>query len=173
MVNDITGNIIVAMTIWAIIKQGTKAVPATRWAVGVVGLVACIALIKQINHSFWKTAIEVLVLLALMTLLVVFARLAQTGKEAFKGVAQFITWSLAILFVGSCICVSTSVFFEWPQLHSPWIGQTRNPAGAVSENAIPKDTALQHAREKAGVEIKVISSPGATVINGDSNKVSR
>ncbi|HSY76051.1 MAG TPA: hypothetical protein VK890_04295 [Bacteroidia bacterium] len=160
------------MNLLEIIKQGIKAVPATRYALGIVGLVASIALIKQIGNSFWLTVSEILVLLVLMALLMIFAGLAQTTKKESKGVMRFIMWPLAVLFVGACILVLTSIFFEWPQLHSPWNKQNRS-VSKVTEDGTSGDTLSHRPREKVGVDIKVISSPGATVINGDSNKVSR
>jgi hypothetical protein len=114
----------------------------------------------------------VVALIVLMALFVIFSGLAQSARKKSNNVGVFVMWPVAVLFVVACVFVLTSIFFEWPQLHSPFSRKNLN-VRTVTEGGTSRDTLPQHAREKPGVDIKVTSSPGATIINGDSNKVSR
>jgi len=100
--------------LFKIIKEGTKAVPATKYAVGVAGLIAIVALIASfkidLRIALWGT----IVLFGLMILLVLFAKLSQTASEDFKTPVRVLMWSFTIVFISISILLTSSVFFKVP-----------------------------------------------------------
>lgn len=155
------------LNFFKIIDKGTKAVPATKYAVGILGLAAVVAVIRQFRLD-WAIALwGTIILLGLMILLVVFARLTETSPEEFKGPVKVLMWSFVILFICNCILLSASAFTGYPQLHS--LFYKPDPVSIKKDTASISTKPLVPAGNK--VEIHVDSSPQSTVIVGDSNKV--
>ncbi|HRI35180.1 MAG TPA: hypothetical protein PLD02_15630, partial [Saprospiraceae bacterium] len=84
------------INLFRIIREGTKAVPATKYALGVAGIVALVALVVSFNIdlkvAFWGTFI----LLGLMIILTVFAKLTTTAPEDFRLPVKIIMWAFVI-----------------------------------------------------------------------------
>lgn len=98
-----------------VIRDATKAVPAVRYALGVAGVMAAFALgtlfFSDARVAFFAT----LAMLALMVLLVVFARAATQGPTLIKGPATILVWAMTLLFVFSSTLTVFAVFFDYPK----------------------------------------------------------
>jgi hypothetical protein len=97
-----------------ILHQAIKAVPAVRWALGVSGILAVIA----IAVSAWKINLIVAVLgvpimLVLMTGLVIFAALANDHTVLVKP-AFVLTWFSLVLVMATASALFTSIFLDKP-----------------------------------------------------------
>jgi hypothetical protein len=62
-----------------LIQRGTKAVPATKYAVDILGMVAVVALIAQFKLDWRLAVFGTIIPLGLMVLLVIFAKFSQTA----------------------------------------------------------------------------------------------
>lgn len=76
-----------------LLREGVRAVPATRYAVGVVGIFAAAAIVRRIiGHDFWEVMIIFGCMLIMMCLLLVFstvvARVEQRGSTQALGRRQ-------------------------------------------------------------------------------------
>lgn len=102
------------LNLFKIIKEGTKAIPATKYAIGIAGLVATVALIVSFNIDIRIAIWGTLILIGLMILLVIFAKLSKTASVEFKLPVRIIMWSFTFLFIFISILLTTSVFFRFP-----------------------------------------------------------
>jgi hypothetical protein len=104
-----------------IITSATKAVPFVKYALGIAGIVALIAIIKALDISimiaFWGTVVT----LFLMFILFLLAKLSQSKTEVVKGPAIFLMWAIVILFILTVFCLFSSVFFRKPLNLTKWI----------------------------------------------------
>ncbi len=154
-----------------IIDKGTKAVPETKYGVGILGLITVVALvklgIKDLNVAVWGTVI----LLALMFLLVIFAKFTQTAKNEFKIPVKIIMWVLVFLFIICCTFLLTSSFFGWPQLHSLYKEQKIDTSKSITILKPIKDTIAKQNIKRSGTNIKITRSPKSNVVVGNGNTV--
>jgi hypothetical protein len=103
-----------------LISKATKAVPAVKYAVGILGLVAVIAVIIQLKVDLGVAVIGTIVLLGLMVMLLVFARLSLMPGNAFRQPALVLMWAMVILFIALCLLLIWSTFFNGPKIQSPF-----------------------------------------------------
>ena len=64
------------------LRQATKSVPAVKYALGVGGIVAVIAIIKIFGVDLEIAALGTVIMFVLMALLVIFARVAAEHSES-------------------------------------------------------------------------------------------
>jgi hypothetical protein len=97
-----------------ILKGAIRAVPAVRYALGVGGVVAVIALVRGLNLGLDTAVFGAVVMFVLMTVLVIFARLASIASTHFKTPALIFTWFCLILTMASAALLFSHVFFGFP-----------------------------------------------------------
>ncbi len=95
-----------------VLKLAMKAVPSLRYALGVAGLVAGIAIVKGFGIDSRIAVFGTVVMLVLMTVLVVFARVAADKPQ--KSAALVFTWFALVLVMATAAALFISVFFKWP-----------------------------------------------------------
>ncbi|MDP4265067.1 MAG: hypothetical protein Q8941_21240 [Bacteroidota bacterium] len=105
----------------SVIINATKAVPFVKYALGLSGIIALIALVKAYGISpriaFWGTVLT----LCLMLILFLFAKLSLSKTKAIHGPAITLMWAIVIIFIATILCLFTSVFFQYPQNLCKWI----------------------------------------------------
>lgn len=95
-----------------------EAVPAVKWALGVAGVISAVALVKVLFSGDWVTAMLAgLVMMALMTLLVLFAAIARASSGRLMVPALVLTWAVLILVIACATLAVSSAFFDTPK---PW-----------------------------------------------------
>lgn len=97
-----------------ILGKAIRAVPAVKYALGVAGVIAVIAIVV----GGWKIDERVavfgfIVMIVLMTILAVFAKIPTTAI-ALGAPLLVVVWSAVILFVATAGALFFSVFFDWP-----------------------------------------------------------
>ena len=97
-----------------ILRESIRAVPAVKYALGVSGVIAAIALIKAFNLGWSVAALGAVVMFGLMTLLLLFARLTAYGPSFFYTPARVFTWAFVIITVTCAVLLASSVFFNEP-----------------------------------------------------------
>jgi hypothetical protein len=97
-----------------VFREAIKAVPQIKWALGVGGIVAVIAIIQGF-HLDWRVAVlGTIVMMVLMVMLVIFARVADpTSNLRLPGLV--LTWFSVFIVIGSACLLFTCVFFSWPR----------------------------------------------------------
>src|SRR2546430_9103381 len=76
-----------------VLREAIRAVPAVKWALGVAGLVAAVGIIELLVREKWMVAIVgTVILLVMMTMLVVFARIAALQPKQLKGPIIVFVW---------------------------------------------------------------------------------
>jgi ABC-type phosphate/phosphonate transport system substrate-binding protein len=97
-----------------ILRDAIKAVPAVKYALGVAGIAATVAIVFSLGIRPEVALWGVLVTFVLMAILVVFAKLSAMPGTPFRLPALVLTWySLAQLIVATGL-MNSSVFFKWP-----------------------------------------------------------
>jgi hypothetical protein len=104
-----------------ILKSAIKAVPAVKYALGIAGIIAAIAIIKGFKVDFRIAIFGVVIMFVLMTVLVIFARIAATST-GFLAPTKVFTWFSLFLTMATATALFTSVFFKWP-VDLQWILQ--------------------------------------------------
>jgi hypothetical protein len=106
-----------------VLKEAIKAVPAVKYALGVAGLGAVVAIIAGFNIDFRVAVFGILIIFVLMFGLLVFAKATETPKGPapgqqfnWRGPAMFLTWSFMIIIVVSVSLFVTSFFFGLPYI---------------------------------------------------------
>lgn len=116
-----------------ILREATRAVPAVRYALGVAGILAAVALVRGFGLDARTALLGTLGMLALMVVLVVFARLTKTAPSHFVTPILVLMWSMLVITVASAVLLFTSVFFDWPLAMSALISATSTaPSPEVS-----------------------------------------
>ena len=115
-----------------VLRQAIRAVPAVKWALGVAGLVAAVGIIGLLVREKWMVAIVgTVILLVLMTMLVVFARIAALQPRQLKGPIVVFVWFVLILTCAFAVTLFTTVTMAQPATLARLLGITRGPTPVV------------------------------------------
>jgi hypothetical protein len=98
----------------SILKQAIKAVPAVKYALGVAGIIAVIAIVRGFGIDFRVALFGAIVMFVLMTMLVIFASLARQKGSQFRLPALIFTWFSLICVMAVSVTLFTSVFWGRP-----------------------------------------------------------
>jgi hypothetical protein len=112
-----------------VLKDAIKAVPAVKYALGIAGIVAAIAIVKGFEIDFRIAVFGTVIMLVLMTVLVIFAKAAASAAVGFVGPATVLTWFSLLLVIGTATLLFWSVFFKWP-VDLQWVLQKHDASSA-------------------------------------------
>lgn len=99
----------------AIIREAIRAVPAVKYALGIGGIIAVIALVFSLQIDLKVAIFGTVVMLVLMGVLVIFAKMASMRSlRFFVGPIRVFTWFVLVLFMMVAFSLFTSVFFKIP-----------------------------------------------------------
>ena len=98
-----------------VLRVAIKAVPAVKYALGVAGVMAALAIGRAFFSSTHVALIGALSMLGLMVLLLVFSAASKLGPRFLQLPALVLTWAILIIFVLCASLTVTSAFFEWPK----------------------------------------------------------
>jgi hypothetical protein len=98
-----------------ILKQSIEAVPAVRFALGVVGVAAGASLVRAYFSSTRGAVYATVAMLVLMVLLWIFAQLVRISPKSLKYPTLILAW--AVFVVAACLpfVLISSVCFDWPK----------------------------------------------------------
>ncbi|HEX4954509.1 MAG TPA: hypothetical protein VF017_14045 [Thermoanaerobaculia bacterium] len=109
------------MTPSTAIHQAVRAVPAVKWALGVGGLIAAIAIVFSWRIDARVAIFGTIVMLVLMTVLVIFARLTTLPARHIALPAIVFTWFALLLVIATATVLFLSVFFRKPIDLQHWL----------------------------------------------------
>ena len=98
-----------------ILRAGVQAVPAVKYALGIAGVAAALAIAASLFSSVTAALIGIAVMLPLMVLLVIFSAITGLAKAYTRVPALVFTWAVLVLFVVSATLLAGMVFFDWPK----------------------------------------------------------
>jgi hypothetical protein len=104
-----------SLTPWGVFQAALKAVPALRYALGVLGMVSAIAIIKGFGVDFRAAVFGTIIMLVLMVGLVVFAALTKVPGLHLRSAAVVLMWSLLAITILTAVLLFTSFFFAFPK----------------------------------------------------------
>jgi hypothetical protein len=133
-----------------IIAKATKAVPFVKYALGLVGIIAFISLIKAFGISFRVGFVGTLVTLFLMTILFLLSKFSLSKSKASHLPAVILVWFFVIIFIATMTSLFGSVFFNYPLNLCKWLDPECQTVKIKSEEAIKnlgKDTVIQLDKE--------------------------
>jgi hypothetical protein len=106
-----------------VLKQAIRAVPAVKWALGVAGLVAAVGIVEFLVHGNWIVAIVgTVVMLMLATVLVIFARAAQSSAADLVSPSVVLVWFALLLTCAFSTALFTTVTFGKPVVLAGLLG---------------------------------------------------
>jgi hypothetical protein len=143
-----------------ILKDAIKAVPAVRYALGISGILAVVAISFSFRLDPRIAVFGALIMLILMTALVIFARLTVLPESSISRPAIVFTWFALLLVMATAVALFASVFFRTPVDLQYWIkptpssdngggGSIKNPAFSGQPSNPPIDTSK--ASEKVSI----------------------
>jgi hypothetical protein len=97
-----------------VLREAVRAVPALRYALGVAGILAAVALVKGFGINAQTAVLGAIGMLALMVALVLFARLTKTAPQHFVTPMLVLMWSMLVITVATAGLLFSSMFFDWP-----------------------------------------------------------
>lgn len=124
-----------------IIDLAIKHVEAVKWALGIAGVMAALALGISFFHSGAPAAIiGAVVMIGLMTLLRIFAYIASKLGADLRLPALCLTWACVVLFVLAGLAIFSCVLIRWPRPYAEVVGdilQTTKTSPQVVEHRYP------------------------------------
>lgn len=105
-----------------ILNPAIKAIPPVKWALGVAGILAALAL----GVVWFKSPPAALVgagaMIFLMFLLALFGMAVRPGQDVLKSPAVVLTWAVVVLFIFFGCTTFTCVAFRWPRSFPEMVG---------------------------------------------------
>lgn len=106
------------------LREAIRAVPAVKYALGIGGVVAAIAVVFSFKIDPRVAVVGTVVMLVLMGVLVVFARMSSLPGTRLAAPALVFTWFVLVLFMATSGSLFSSVFFQKPLDLSSWLTGT-------------------------------------------------
>ncbi len=162
---------------FSILKQAIKRVPSLKFALGIVGLAASVALIKSLITDLRLALFGIIVMLVLMSVLFVFAKLTSVAPKEFKRPAITLLWFSLIITMIAASLLFMSVFFNWPINLRHWLtNKSRMPEQSSTQlqpkttylRGMVRDSSTNEGLTNATIEVELL--PGehyTTTSNGD------
>lgn len=97
-----------------VLRQAVVEVPPLKYALGVAGLVAVVAIVRLFGVNPVNAVFGSVVLLFLMVALLIFAKLTTLRAGPFMLPAVILMWSALVLLIACAFLLFTSTFFGWP-----------------------------------------------------------
>jgi len=100
---------------WSILTKATAQVPAVRYAIGVAGIAAAVAIATTLTKGYSSvTILAVGLLFAAMVALYLFSMLVSSNTKATRYAGIALVWSVVLFNIIVMIFTMTSVAMNWP-----------------------------------------------------------
>lgn len=156
-----------------ILKEAIKKVPFLKYALGIVGVAAAIAIIKSFEiDNYHIPAISICVFLGLMLLLVIFSKIASSKDNALKYAGYVLIYVTVTIICAVSILFTTSIFFDFPKpfYDYPFFKQElvfkQNVDTILKDNGKNKLDNTSKIQKEPRKQINATSAKKAQTING-------
>jgi hypothetical protein len=151
------------------LNRAVRAVPAMKYALAVLGLVAVVAIIAAWRIDFRVAVFGAVIILVLMVAVLIFARLTKLAPQYFVAPAVFFMWTFVLVTAATGIALFTAATMKWPPaLYELIFGKSSPPLQPVGSPQ-PRELTAQERNEVANLEAilqkltqKIISREGIT-----------
>lgn len=154
---------------FGLLTAAIRAVPAVKWALGVAGVAAALALSTSFFGSVSAALLGSLAMIGLMTLLVIFAAMSRLGPLV-KPPALVLTWTVLILTSLSSVLTFSCIFFEWPKKFSELVTSVtanakvpRNPEVEVGDATHTRRRSVSRVLAGASANQSSVAMPNCPV----------
>lgn len=135
-----------------VLKNAIKAVPAVKYALGVAGVAAAVALIAGFITDYKIAVFGIILMFGLMIVLVVFSNIAKSTVGDIRPLSLLLAWSFVILIIATSFFIFTGFFFHWPRPLESYIGEvqpasTPAPEGTNAKQVLKYFLTVQRVRE--------------------------
>jgi hypothetical protein len=137
---------------YQVLNDAVKAVPSVKYALGIAGVVAAVAIIQAFRIGYRIAFLGAIVMFVLMVLLVIFAKLTQTAQTHFVAPVLVLMWSFLLLAIGTACLLFTSVFFRFPLDLRDWL-KPETALSTVLTKGVPPAPAQPRRSLELGFEI--------------------
>lgn len=120
----------------SILKDSIKAVPAVRYAYGVLGIVCVAAIIGQFHLNILFAALCVFIILGLMFGLLLFSYAVKQPHTLFKIPALVMIWIIVCAFIMMLYLIVSCVFWKYPLDYPTLVAQFSTNPNAAYESTI-------------------------------------
>lgn len=117
-----TKNIKAAVTPHGILNQAIRAVPAIKYALGVAGIGAAVAIVAGFSIDYKVAVLGTLIMFGLMFGLVLFSSFSSNSPASLRPLALTLAWTFVLLIASSSFCIFTGFFFSWPRPLGSYVG---------------------------------------------------
>jgi hypothetical protein len=97
-----------------LLNKAISKVPAVKYALGIAGIAAAIAIIKTLVTDLRLALFGTILMLVLMTVLFIFAKLTSFASKEIRFPAIALLWFSLALTIATASLLFTSGFFNWP-----------------------------------------------------------
>ena len=165
----------------SILKDAQKSVPAVKYAVGVAGIAAVVAIVAGFQLDYRIAVFGTIIVLGLMFVLVIFSSFVSRGGPSVVKLATFAAWSFLLLTVAVSLFLMTSYFFSWPRPIESFVKSQPHPKKLVpqlpeiqilSANGYARFFSEQGDYIGQGAEYKFSDENGIFSVKGDHNSIS-
>jgi hypothetical protein len=99
-----------------LIKEAQKAVPAVKFALGIAGVAAAVAIVMGLIKDPKVAVFGTIIMLGLMCILLVFSRIARkTDSTVIVAFAYVLVGFFVLMIMGATFLLFTSAFLEYPR----------------------------------------------------------
>jgi hypothetical protein len=124
-----------------VISLATKKVPVVRFALGLVGIAAALAIgleyFSDLKVAIWGT----IIILFLMMILILIGRISQSDSKVIRDPMITLLWCAVIIFILILLLLTTSVFFKYPSNLSNWLNSTETSKAVLKKDQSLSDSA--------------------------------
>lgn len=157
-----------------VLKQAIAAVPAVKYAMGVAGLAAAVAIAVGLLEKPEVAVFGVLILFGMMFLLLVFSHAAKVkAQKHFLRLMLFLAWSYSILAVVVTVLLTVRFFFGTSISQAAPAEVTYRLAGRVTDTrgaplpgvmiTVDQHDFEDHTRSDGGFSHTVTTAPGSSL----------
>lgn len=99
-----------------LLKEAVAAVPAMKYALGVAGLAAVVAIVLGFEINSQVAVFGTLIVIGLMFVLLVFSKHAGAANVNFAGPAGVLVWFYTVVVMAATLLLMSSYFFHVPSI---------------------------------------------------------
>ena len=97
------------------LKEAIKAVPAVKYALGVAGVTAVVAIVSAFKISLTVAVFGTITMFGLMFVLVLFSWFSKNARQDARIPALVLVWTFVLLTLITATLFLSSFFFHWPR----------------------------------------------------------
>lgn len=98
-----------------LLREAIKAIPAVKYALGVAGIGAAVALIAGFRVDYRVAVFGTIIMFVLMFVLVIFSWFSKHAGHGVRYLAFTLAWLFVVSISITSILLTSSFFFQWPR----------------------------------------------------------